>query len=125
MDHHARIGGSMESVRIRFLKELLAPLHIVWPVFSGLLVVMLGLGLAVSHFEGWHPLAGLYFACVTGMTVGYGDLVPTHPVSRILAIGIGFVGIMLTALLAAIAVRALQVVAHETHTTKHTPNRDS
>lgn len=114
----------MKRVQIRFFKELLAPLQIVWPVFSGLLVVIFGLGLIVSRFEGWHPLAGLYFACVTGMTVGYGDLVPTHPVSRILAICIGFAGILLTALLAAIAVRALQVAAHDAHTANLTLNRD-
>lgn len=97
---------------------MLAPLKHIWPVFSGLLFVMFGLGLIVSRLEGWPLLDGLYFAGVTGMTVGYGDLVPTHPVSRILAISIGFTGILLTALLGAVAVRALHVAATEADTAK-------
>ena len=87
----------MSSMRIRFLKELIAPLHIVWPVFSGLLATMFLLGFIISRIEGWQALDGLYFACITGLTVGYGDLVPTHPMSRIMAIGIGFTGILLSA----------------------------
>lgn len=104
----------MSSIRIRFLKELIAPLRIVWPVISGLLVTMLALGFIISRLEGWRLLDGLYFACITGLTVGYGDLVPTHPISRIMAIGIGFTGILLSALVAAIGVRALQEAARDT-----------
>ena len=101
----------MNRIRIRFLKELIAPLHIIWPVFSGLIAIMLVLGFIVGRIEGWQPVDGLYFACITGLTVGYGDLVPTHPMSRIMAIGIGFTGVLLSALVAAIGVRALQEAA--------------
>lgn len=98
----------MNPVRKRFYQELLAPLPIVWPVFSGLLGVMIGLGLLVAHLEGWRLLDGVYFAFVTGLTVGYGDLTPTLPASRVAAIVIGFIGVLMSALLAAIGVRALQ-----------------
>ena len=98
----------MNPVRKRFYQELLAPLPIVWPVFSGLLGVMIGLGLLVAHLEGWRLLDGLYFAFVTGLTVGYGDLTPTLPASRVAAIVIGFIGVLMSALLAAIGGRALQ-----------------
>jgi Ion channel len=103
----------MNRIRIRFFKELIAQLRIVWPVFSGLLVIMLALGFIVSRLEGWGPLDGLYFAFITGLTVGYGDLAPTHPISRIMAIGIGFTGILLSALIAAIGVQALQETARD------------
>jgi len=53
----------------------------------------------------------VYFTFVTGLTIGYGDLVPHHTLSRFLAILIGFLGIVLTGLIAAIAVRALQIAA--------------
>lgn len=74
---------------------------------------MFVLGLVIGAIEDWPWLDGIYFACVTGLTVGYGDLVPTHSLSRILAIGIGFTGVLLTALFAAISVRALQVAVQE------------
>lgn len=109
----------MNPMRNRFYRELLAPMTIVWPVFSGLIGVMVGLGLLVSYLEGWHQLDGVYFAFVTGLTVGYGDLVPTHALSRVAAIAIGLTGILLSALLAAVGVRALQVAAQET-TSHHT-----
>ena len=44
---------------------------------------------------------------VSGLTIGYGDLVPKLLVSRVLAIVMGISGIVLTGLIAAIAVRAL------------------
>ena len=49
----------------------------------------------------------------SGLTVGYGDLVAKHPISRVLAVLIGFSGIFLTALLAAAGVRALQTAAEQ------------
>jgi len=48
-----------------------------------------------------------YFAFVTGLTIGYGDLAPKAPVARALAIGIGFVGILVGGLVAAVGVQAL------------------
>lgn len=83
---------------------------------------MASLGGIVGFIEAWHPLDGIYFAFVTGLTVGYGDLVPQHPISRLLAIAIGFIGVLLTALFAAIGVRSLEVAAKVvTNATDHEP----
>lgn len=49
----------------------------------------------------------LYFSFVTGLTIGYGDFVPKHFVTRLLSLLIGLSGIVLTGLVAAVAVRAL------------------
>ena len=95
-------------IRRLFRQELLRTLVVVWPILSGLLIIIASLGLLVAHLEGWGPLDGIYFAFVTGLTIGYGDLVPHQLLPRLLAIGIGFSGILLTALLAAITVRAMQ-----------------
>jgi hypothetical protein len=48
---------------------------------------------------------------VTGLTIGYGDLAPHHVVSRLLAVAIGFAGIVLTGLVAAVIVQALRETA--------------
>ena len=66
----------------------------------------------------------MYFAFITGLTVGYGDLTPTLPASRIAAIAIGFAGILFSALLAAIGVRALQEAARKPHAENHSRERE-
>lgn len=91
-----------------FFIELWNGLKVVWPILSGLLAIMVALGLVIAWREGWRLGDGLYFAFVSGLTIGYGDLVPKHPMSRTLAIVIGGTGILLTGLVAALAVRALE-----------------
>ena len=95
-----------DSIRWQFLAGLLTGVRVVWPVMSALLVWMAALGIAVGYLEGWRLSDSLYFAFVTGLTIGYGDLVPKLLVSRVLAIVIGISGIVLSGLIAAIAVRA-------------------
>ena len=43
----------------------------------------------------------------TFITIGYGDLAPRTLLTRVLAVAIGFCGVLLTALVAAVAVKAL------------------
>jgi hypothetical protein len=100
--------SEFRDIRVGFYRGLLGALRVVWPILSVLLGAMAGLGLLIGHLEDWRLQDGIYFAFVTGLTVGYGDLVPTGALSRILAIGIGFMGILVTALLAAVSVRALE-----------------
>jgi CHASE2 domain-containing sensor protein len=69
---------------------------------------MAGLGVVVALVEGWPLTDGLYFAFVSGLTIGYGDLVPKAPLARVLAVSIGLTGILLAGLVAAIGVNALQ-----------------
>jgi hypothetical protein len=85
-----------------------AGLAIVWPVVSSLLVLKALLGVVVGLVEGWGVWQGIYFAFITGLTIGYGDLVPHHVVTRLLAVAIGFLGISLTGIVAALAVKAFQ-----------------
>src|ERR1700746_88114 len=101
------------QIRRAFFVALFEQLHIVWPVLSGVLLVMVVLGLLIGHVEGWRIVDALYFTFVTGLTIGYGDLTPRHVVSRLLAVVIGLAGIMLTGLVAAVSVQALQVTARK------------
>jgi len=93
-----------------FFIGLWAGLKVAWPILSGLLGGMGLLGIAVSYFEGWAWTEGVYFAFVSGLTIGYGDLAPKRAISRVLAITIGILGVLLVALVAAVAVRALNAV---------------
>lgn len=109
--------SSAKLLRRQFYKALWSATRVVWPIFSLLLGLVVVLGLLIARIEGWRLFEGIYFAFVTGLTVGYGDLVPKHGISRALAIAIGFHGVMLTALFAAITVRALQAAMQETPAT--------
>jgi len=55
----------------------------------------------------------IYFTFVTALTIGYGDLAPKHISSRMIALAIGFYGILLTGLVAALSVRSLQEAAKD------------
>ena len=94
------------ALRREFAHGLLAGLQVVWPVLSALLVAIAGLGLVIGMLEGWSVADSIYFAFVSGLTIGYGDLAPKTLLTRALSIGIGACGILLTALVAAIAVKA-------------------
>ena len=94
------------TFRRQFFVGLFTGLHVVWPVLSGLLLLFVGLGLVIGWLEGWRIQDSIYFAFVTGLTIGYGDLAPTRLLTRTIAIGIGFCGVLFTALVAAVAVRA-------------------
>lgn len=96
------------QVRRRFLAALWKEVRIVWPILSGLVGVQLVLGMIIGRLEHWAIGDATYFTFVTGLTIGYGDLVPERLVTRAISIIIGLLGIVLTGLVAAIGVRALQ-----------------
>ena len=95
------------TLRRNFVAGLLAGLRVVWPILSVLLALIIALGLVVGLIEGWSVHESIYFAFVSGLTIGYGDLAPKSLLTRALAILIGVCGVLLTALVAAIAVKAL------------------
>lgn len=67
------------------------------PEFRALAVsvlVILATGTLFYHrVEGWSWLDSLYFTVITLTTIGYGDLSPTLPISRVFTIGFIFVGL--------------------------------
>jgi hypothetical protein len=74
---------------------------------SVLLALIVSLGLVVGLIERWSIQDSLYFAFVSGLTIGYGDLAPKTLLTRTLSVLIGICGVLLTALVAAVAVKAL------------------
>jgi len=81
-----------------------------WPSARGRLAWLVGLGVVIGRIEGWSVQESIYFAFVSGLTIGYGDLAPKTLLTRMLAILIGVCGVLFTALLAAVAVKALTLV---------------
>jgi len=84
-------------------------LLVIWPILSGLVGAQLALGMFIGYLENWVLGTSAYFTFVTGLTIGFGDFVPTRPITRVGAVVIGVIGILLTGLIAALGVRALQI----------------
>ena len=91
-----------------FFKAFVRQVRVLWPILSGVLIIMAGAGIVVGRIEDWRIDESLYFTFVTGLTIRYGDVTPKHLSARILALMIGLLGIVLTGLIAAISVQALR-----------------
>ena len=64
------------------------------------------LGLIVGHIEAWRKFDAIYWAFITALTVGYGDIRPMKKKSRLLSIIIGCLGLMLGGIIVALTVEA-------------------
>src|SRR5215468_109640 len=99
---------SAKAMRRRFFVAFGHAVRVTWPVLSAILGIQFALGLLIGFVEGWSFGDTVYFTFITGLTIGYGDVVPRQALTRVLAIGIGFSGLFLTGLIAAIAVHAMR-----------------
>ena len=115
---------SPRTLRRRFLVALGHAIHVTWPVLSVLLAMQLALGLLTGFVEGWSVGDAVYFTFITGLTIGYGDLVPTHTLTRALAIGIGYFGLFVTGVIAAMAVYAMRSALADRESDGEHPNID-
>jgi voltage-gated potassium channel len=98
-----------------FLKELAVGLWLTLPVLVTLSLGIIILGQIAGMKEGWPRFDSFYWSFITATTVGYGDLRPTKIVSRIIAILLGLLGLVLTGIVIAIAVHAgsVALAAHD------------
>jgi voltage-gated potassium channel len=59
-------------------------------------IIMLGVGAALYHYlEGWGWLDSFYFVVITLTTIGYGDLHPTTPFTKLITIFYALNGIVI------------------------------
>ena len=54
----------------------------------------------------------IYFCAITALTTGYGDVVATTDLGRLLAVLLGIVGLLMTGIVTAAAVYGVQAAAH-------------
>ena len=89
---------------------------IYWHV-GGVITWLLGAittgGILIAYLDG-KPLGDtLYLAFITALTIGYGDMTPVGAISKVIAIGIGFLGILFTGIIMAVSLRALEMTITE------------
>jgi hypothetical protein len=89
-----------------FVKQFFFGIELTSPILAFLALVIIIVGLFVGRREGWPWLDAIYWAFITATTVGYGDLRPTKRISRLLAVLTGFLGLMLSGIIVAVAIEA-------------------
>jgi voltage-gated potassium channel len=87
------------------IKDILAMCYVA-PLIGLLVLVIVILGRLIGFREGWSRADSAYYAFITATTVGYGDFHPKKGLSKMLAIAISFVGIILTGIIVALALHA-------------------
>ena len=96
---------------VDFLRAFLVLLRSFSPIWGAIVILISLVGLIIAQFEeGLSVGEALYFAWVTGTTVGYGDLVPTMGITRVLAILVAILGIVLTGIIVTMAIEAAKIV---------------
>ncbi len=87
--------------RLRILRTLFLDLLLdrhARPIF--IYVAFFILTAALYHWlEGWSWLDSIYFVVVTFTTIGYGDLAPTMPITKIITIFVGLNGVAILLML--------------------------
>jgi len=90
-----------------FVRHFFQILALVGHVLLALLALMaIGAGV-ISLAEGINYWDALYFAAITGLTIGYGDITPVTAVGRIVAVLIGLLGVVFFGIIVGVATRAL------------------
>jgi len=97
---------------LTYLEYFIDHLAFAAPLLGVMWLVITALGLIAGRIESWSWFDSIYWASVTATTVGYGDIRPLRPVSRLLSIVIALVGIIFTGLLVALAVDAATLSLH-------------
>lgn len=104
------------GLTITFLKEYGYGLFVALPLLLSVGASIILLGQLVGKREGWSHFDSFYWSFITATTVGYGDIRPARRGSKLIAILIAMLGLLLTGFLIALAVRAatvaLQVQVH-------------
>ena len=89
--------------------------RVIWhfrAIFLALLFLVVIGAVLISLVEKIPFGDALYFSFVTGLTIGYGDIVVTTTIGRCVALFIGFIGILFTGLVIAAAVESVRRTYH-------------
>lgn len=100
MVNRTRIFFDFVSTVIKYV------VHVREAIIALLLLIALG-GFVFSKVEETQLSDGLYFAFITALSIGYGDIHPATPLGKVVSVGIGLVGMLFVGITVAITTRAL------------------
>jgi voltage-gated potassium channel len=101
------IDGQAMKDFVLFIRHYFKILRLVGHTLLALLAIMAAGAGVIALAEGMNYWDALYLTFVTGLTIGYGDIVPKTVLGRSVCILIGLLGIVFFGILVAVANRAL------------------
>jgi voltage-gated potassium channel len=109
--------GRQSSEFITFARHFFRYAFYLRGVLVGLLVLLFLGGFTISRVENLGVGDGIYFAFITGLSIGYGDITPATASGRVVSVFIGLVGMIFVGLTVAVATRALadSIKEHQKH----------
>ncbi len=95
------------------------------PIFIYVLIFVAISSAAFHWLEGWDWIDSFYFVVITFTTIGYGDFVPTMPITKLLTIFVGLNGIIILLMLFDVIrrVRQWELTEKATADIDETPNQ--
>ena len=96
-----------------FVRNVVTAALVVREVLGCLIGLIILHGVLFSFVEGKDFGSSIYFAFVTGFSIGYGDISPVTTLGRFVAVSNGFWGTVFVGLVVAINTRALRVTAKQ------------
>ncbi|NDY43006.1 two pore domain potassium channel family protein [Dissulfurirhabdus thermomarina] len=100
------------DVFFTFVGRFFGCLRHVVPVLLVLSAVVAALAWLFSVVESIGFFDAFYFAVVTALAVGYGDIVPVTAAGKVIGMALGMVGMVLFGIVVGISTRTIMVVMH-------------
>lgn len=115
MENEKEEGPEIELVDFRtFLHEFFRVLYYVKSILLGLFIMIVVFGVVLAFQESLSIGNGIYFAFISAFTVGYGDITPTTPISKLLcAFVLPILGMIMTGIMVAAAMQAISRLYRE------------
>lgn len=95
-----------------FIRQCAICIRHVWLVIAALLFLIFLGSAAISFVEEMSLGKAIYFAFITALAVGYGDITPATVTGKIVSVLIGFVGLVLFGVIIGVSTRAILVIMH-------------
>ena len=92
-------------------------LRIIWhlsALYLMLLALIMACAVLIAATEKMSFGEAVYFSFITGLTVGYGDMVPGTAIGRVISVVLGLIGILFTGVVVAAAVESVGRAWEET-----------
>jgi voltage-gated potassium channel len=94
--------GKPEVKRLRIIRTLFLDLLLdrhARPIFIYVAFFIFITSALYHWLEGWSWLDSIYFVVITFTTIGYGDLSPTLPITKVITIFVGLNGVAILLML--------------------------